>query len=69
MQADMAFAFRKNGEVKNLRQIAYFQRLVKNYLDMFIHDAMVINDGKFPVAKYEEYKPTRNLDEFCTSIE
>lgn len=34
LQADMAFAFRKNGEVKNLSQIASFQRLVKNYLDM-----------------------------------
>lgn len=34
LQADMAFAFRKNGEVKNLAQIASFQRLVKNYLDM-----------------------------------
>ena len=34
LQADMAFAFRKNGEVKNLGQIASFQRLVKNYLDM-----------------------------------
>jgi hypothetical protein len=34
LQADMAFAFRKNGEVKNLGEIASFQRLVKNYLDM-----------------------------------
>lgn len=34
LQADMAFAFRKNGEVKNLAQIAGFQTLVKNYLDM-----------------------------------
>ena len=34
LQADMAFAFRKNGEVKNLGQIASFQRLVKNYLNM-----------------------------------
>ena len=34
LQADIAFAFRKNGEVKNLGQIASFQRLVKNYLDM-----------------------------------
>ena len=34
LQADMAFAFRKNGDVKNLGQIASFQRLVKNYLDM-----------------------------------
>lgn len=34
LQADMAFAFRKNGEVKNLAQIASFHKLVKNYLDM-----------------------------------
>ena len=34
LQADMAFAFRKSGDVKNLGQIASFQRLVKNYLDM-----------------------------------
>lgn len=34
LHADMAFAFRKSGEVKNLGQIASFQRLVKNYLDM-----------------------------------
>lgn len=34
LQADMAFAFRKNSEVKDLSQIASFQRLVKNYLDM-----------------------------------
>lgn len=34
LQADMAFAFRKSGGVKNLGQIASFQRLVKNYLDM-----------------------------------
>lgn len=34
LQADMAFAFRKNGMVKNLGQIASFQKLVKNYLDM-----------------------------------
>lgn len=34
LQADMAFAFRKSGEVQNLAQIAGFQTLVKNYLDM-----------------------------------
>ena len=34
----------------------------------FIHDAIVINDAKFPVAKYEDYTPTRNLDEFCTPL-
>lgn len=34
LQADMAFAFRKSGMVKNLGQIAPFQKLVKNYLDM-----------------------------------
>ena len=34
LQADMAFAFRKSGMVKNLGQIASFQKLVKNYLDM-----------------------------------
>jgi transcriptional regulator with XRE-family HTH domain len=34
LQADIAFAFRKKGEVNNLAQIASFQRLVKNYLDM-----------------------------------
>ncbi len=35
----------------------------------FMHDAIEINDGKFPVTKYEDYKPTRNLDEFCTPVE
>jgi predicted nucleic acid-binding protein len=34
--------------------------------NMFIHDAITINDGKFPVDKFENYNPTRNLDEFCT---
>ena len=34
----------------------------------FMHDAIVINDGKFPVAKYEDYRPARNLDEFCTPL-
>ena len=35
----------------------------------FMHDAIVINDGRFPVAKYEDYSPTRNLDEFCLPLE
>ena len=34
----------------------------------FIHDAIVINDAKFPVAKYEDYSPARNLDEFCAPL-
>ena len=35
----------------------------------FIHDAIIINDAKFPVAKYEDYTPIRNLDEFCTPLQ
>ena len=35
----------------------------------FIHDAIVINDAKFPVAKYEDYTPSRNLDEFCAPLQ
>ena len=35
----------------------------------FLHDAIVINDGKFPVSKFDDYRPTRNLDEFCTPAE
>lgn len=35
----------------------------------FMHDAIVINDAKFPVAKYEDYSPTHNLEEFCLPLE
>ena len=35
----------------------------------FMHDAIVINDAKFPVAKYEDYSPTHNLEEFFLPLE
>ena len=34
MQACAAFAFRKNGEIINLEQIAQFQKIVNNYIEM-----------------------------------
>jgi hypothetical protein len=34
MQVQAAFAFRKNGENVNLEQIAQFQKIVNNYLEM-----------------------------------
>ena len=34
MQAKTAFAFRKNGQNVNLEQIAQFQKIVNNYLEM-----------------------------------
>ena len=34
MQTDMVFAFRKNGVCIDLEQIAQFQKIVKNYLEM-----------------------------------
>lgn len=40
-----------------------------NDCNKFMNDAIVINDAKFPVAKYENYSPSRNLDEFCTPLE
>lgn len=34
MQVQTAFAFRKNGENVNLEQIAQFQKIVNNYIEM-----------------------------------
>jgi transcriptional regulator with XRE-family HTH domain len=34
MQVCAAFAFRKNGEILNLEQIAQFQKIVTNYIEM-----------------------------------
>ena len=34
MQVCSAFAFRKNGEILNLEQIAQFQKIVTNYIEM-----------------------------------